>query len=89
MSHRAFEPVSSPMNVHAGCRHPGTGAPDVPSATKQSPTAADHKYLSPYNRRLNLVVATIQQHEKLNDKAAAALAVHVLHTLDHVPERVR
>ena len=46
-------------------------------------------YASPYTRRLELVVTTIQQHEKLNDQAASALAVQVLHALDHIPETVR
>lgn len=46
-------------------------------------------YASPYDRRLRLVVDTIQQHEKLNDKSASSLAVEVLHALDHIPETVR
>jgi hypothetical protein len=46
-------------------------------------------HASPYNRRLKLVVDTIQLHEKLNDKAASSLAVEVLHVLDHIPETVR
>jgi hypothetical protein len=47
------------------------------------------KFSSPYDKRLQLVVDTIQRHEKLSDQATSALAVHVLHALDHIPERVR
>jgi hypothetical protein len=44
---------------------------------------------TPYEKRRLLVMKTIQQHEKLSDEAASALAVHVLYALDHIPERVR
>jgi len=47
------------------------------------------KLTSPYHQRIQMVVETIQRHEKLSDEAASALAVQVLHTLDHIPERVR
>jgi hypothetical protein len=56
---------------------------DVMVATKGD------KFVSPYQRRLQMVVDTIQRHEKLSDKSAAELAVRVLHTLDHIPERIR
>ncbi|HZZ49624.1 MAG TPA: DUF6307 family protein [Pseudonocardia sp.] len=45
--------------------------------------------LSPYERRVQMVVDTIQRNEKLSDKSANSLAVAVLHAIDHIPERVR
>ncbi|MDT7632069.1 MAG: hypothetical protein QOI50_3999 [Pseudonocardiales bacterium] len=50
----------------------------------------DAQTLSPYDRRVQLVLATINENEKkLGDKAARNLAVKVLHALDHIPEKVR
>jgi hypothetical protein len=51
--------------------------------------STDVKFMSPYDKRVKLVADTISHHEKLNDKAAAELAVHVLQALDHIPEKVR
>lgn len=44
---------------------------------------------SPYDRRVELVTETISGQSKLGDKAAGELAVHVLHVLNSIPERVR
>ena len=44
---------------------------------------------TPYDLRVELVADTIKAHTKLGDKAAAELAVHVLHTLNSIPEKVR
>jgi Family of unknown function (DUF6307) len=44
---------------------------------------------TPYLHRLELVTETIKNHSKLGDKAASELAVHVLHVLNSVPEKVR
>jgi hypothetical protein len=44
---------------------------------------------SPYQRRVELVAETIKAHSKLGDKAAGELAVHVLHTINSIPEIVR
>ena len=44
---------------------------------------------SPYDVRVQLVADTIKAHSKLADKAASELAVHVLHTLNSIPEKVR
>jgi len=43
----------------------------------------------PYLQRLELVKDTIRTHSKLGDKAARELAVHVLHALNSIPEKVR
>lgn len=52
--------------------------------------STDSKHTSPYHRRLQLVLATINENEKkLGDEAAMNLAVKVLHALDHIPERIR
>ena len=44
---------------------------------------------TPYARRLELVADTIRTHSKLKDKAADDLAVHVLHALNSIPEKMR
>lgn len=51
--------------------------------------AAPSQIRSPYDRRVELVKETIRDHSKLGDKAAGELAVHVLHVLNSIPERVR
>lgn len=44
---------------------------------------------SPYEIRVERVRDTVRANSKLDDKAATALAVHVLHALDTIPEKVR
>ena len=44
---------------------------------------------TPYIRRVEFVKDTIQAHSKLGDKAASEMAVHVLHALNSIPERMR
>jgi len=44
---------------------------------------------TPYVVRIELVADTIKAHSKLGDKAASELAVHVLHALNSIPEKVR
>ncbi len=44
---------------------------------------------TPYITRLELVADTIKAHSKLGDKAASDLAVHILHTLNSIPEKMR
>ena len=44
---------------------------------------------TPYVRRLDLVKETIKAHSKLGDQAASDLAVHVLHALNSIPEKMR
>jgi len=44
---------------------------------------------TPYGQRVELVKDTIQTHSKLGDKAASELAVHVLHALNSIPEKIR
>jgi hypothetical protein len=46
-------------------------------------------FRTPYMQRLELVTDTIKTHSKLGDKAAGELAVHILHTLNSIPEKVR
>lgn len=46
-------------------------------------------HLSPYDRRVQLVTATITERSELTETAAAELAGHVLYALDHIPEKVR
>jgi len=44
---------------------------------------------TPYDQRIELVKDTIRTHSKIGDKAAGELAVHVLHALNSIPEKVR
>ena len=46
-------------------------------------------YTSAYERRLEMVRDVVSGRTELGDKEARDLAVHVLHALDHIPERVR
>jgi uncharacterized protein DUF6307 len=46
-------------------------------------------HISLYQQRLRLVTNALTRHSKLSEKDAAVLAVHVLHAIDHIPEKVR
>lgn len=46
-------------------------------------------YVSRYDQRLKLVVDALTAHSELDEDTAAEVAVHVLHALDHEPEKVR
>lgn len=46
-------------------------------------------FRTPYEIRLQLVADTISAHSKLGDDAAGQLAIHVLHALNAIPEKVR
>jgi hypothetical protein len=51
--------------------------------------AAPILFRSPYDVRVNLVKETILAHSKLDDDAAADLAVKILETLNAIPEKIR
>ena len=51
--------------------------------------AVEIKSMSRYNRRVRLVHDVVQAHSQLDDAAAAQIAVHVLHALDTISEKVR
>jgi hypothetical protein len=51
--------------------------------------ASPTTFHTPYDLRLELVSDTLKTHSKLGDKAAGELAVHVLHALNSVPEKLR
>jgi len=59
--------------------------PDYEGNSMASPTLLR----SPYDRRVDLVKDTITANSKLGDKAAGELAVHVLHAVSAIPEKVR
>jgi Family of unknown function (DUF6307) len=59
------------------------------STAKENVMAAPIALRTPYIQRLELVKDTIRIHSKLGDKAASELAVHVLHALNSIPEKVR
>ncbi|MBW8709952.1 MAG: hypothetical protein JF631_02350 [Mycobacterium sp.] len=44
---------------------------------------------TPYIERLELVSDTIRAHSKLDEDSANELAVHVLHVLNSIPEKMR
>jgi len=46
-------------------------------------------YVSMYDLRVKMVQKALQDHSKLDDKLSFNLAVHVLDTLDHIPEKSR
>ncbi|MGZ6800159.1 MAG: DUF6307 family protein [Mycobacteriaceae bacterium] len=46
-------------------------------------------FRSPYEKRLKLVQETLRKYSSLDDAAAVELAVHVLHALDSIPEKIR
>jgi hypothetical protein len=56
---------------------------------KEKVMASPTMIRTPYDIRLDLVKDTITTHSKLGDKAAAELAVHILHALNSVPEKMR
>jgi hypothetical protein len=45
--------------------------------------------LSQYEARLKTVSEIVREHSKLSGKAAGEIAVHVLHALDTIPEKLR
>ena len=59
------------------------------STEKENVMASPITLRTPYVQRLDLVTETIRTHSKLGDKAASELAVHVLHALNSIPEKVR
>jgi hypothetical protein len=44
---------------------------------------------TPYGQRVELVKDAIKANSELGDDAARELAVHVLHALNSIPEKVR
>ena len=44
---------------------------------------------SPYEIRVKLVQETVRANSPLDDAAARDLAVHVLHALNSIPEKIR
>jgi len=47
------------------------------------------RFRSPYDERLELVKNTLTTYSALDDDVAGKLAVHVLHALNSIPEKVR
>jgi hypothetical protein len=45
--------------------------------------------ISPYEQRVKLVQDTLKANSKIDDADAGELAVHVLHALNSIPERIR
>ncbi|BBY17761.1 DUF6307 family protein [Mycolicibacterium litorale] len=51
--------------------------------------ASSTTFRTPYDLRVDLVKNTITTHSDLDSEAARALAVHVLHALNSIPEKMR
>lgn len=60
----------------------------MPSKTSTT-TATKATFVTPYDLRVQRVKDTVRTHTKLDEKTASALAVHVLHAIDTIPEKVR
>lgn len=58
---------------------------DYEGNSMASPTT----FRTPYDIRLQLVTDVINSHSELGDEAAGQLAVHVLQTLNSIPEKIR
>jgi hypothetical protein len=54
-----------------------------------SPTVSSTMLHTPYEVRLELVKDTLVAHSTLDEKAAGELAIHVLHALNSIPEKMR
>jgi hypothetical protein len=67
-------------------RYPGPGSSHLKGPTM---TAANSIYTSLYDQRVQLVADALERHSRLDEKTAAELAVHVVHAIDHIPEKVR
>jgi hypothetical protein len=46
-------------------------------------------FTTPYEERLRIVQEALSTHSKIGDAAAGELAVHVLHALNSIPEKIR
>lgn len=49
----------------------------------------NNKHITLYERRVNLVADTLSQHSELPEEKTHELAVHVLHAIDYIPEKLR
>lgn len=78
--HRAPEPTS---------RRAASGSTVSTHRARRKSETMSTQYVSRYDARVDLVRRTLREHSNLEEKAAADLAVHVLHVLDHLPEQVR
>jgi hypothetical protein len=59
------------------------------STARENEMASPTTIRTPYDQRVELVRDIITAHSKLGDKAASELAVHVLHALNSIPEKMR
>jgi hypothetical protein len=64
-------------------------ASETCSTEKENAMSSPTTLRTPYDVRVELVTDTIKAHSKLGDKAASELAVHILHTLNSIPEKIR
>lgn len=47
------------------------------------------EHVTQYAKRVRIATDVLMLHSKLEEEEATKLAVHVLHALDHIPEKVR
>lgn len=51
--------------------------------------ADEPRPMSLYQQRVQLVRDVVKANSQLDDEAASAIAVQVLHSLDRIPEKIR
>ena len=74
----------------AACHQPSTQHESAGHTSKESIIAtAPSGYFSLYQQRVRLVADAVKQPSTLSEQDAVDLAEHVLHTIDHIPEKVR
>lgn len=56
---------------------------------KETEMASPTTLRTPYDVRVDMVKDAITAHSKMKDQDASELAVHVLHALNSIPEKVR
>ncbi|WP_116049829.1 DUF6307 family protein [Amycolatopsis palatopharyngis] len=52
-------------------------------------TSSTATFTPRYEQRVKLIQDVVRNNSTLDDKAASELAVHMLHALDTIPERLR
>jgi hypothetical protein len=65
------------------------GCEQTRSTKKENVMASTTTLRTPYDIRVDMVKDAIKTNSKLDDDAARGLAVHVLHALNSIPEKVR
>lgn len=57
--------------------------------TRLVSVAAETPFISAYDHRVMLVRDQVMAYSTLDEKTASKIAVHVLHAIDTIPEKIR